>query len=123
MPDLYCLAGRGRPPLAGDMSLTVDEKSLKHGILSLVVGLVEVIQEALEAQAVNRMEGGELSQAELNRLGESLMELDEALEQIKADHGITESVADLRNGLDDVVDEVVDKLVNPSRWLEDSGKP
>ena len=105
------------------MSLTVDEKSLKHGILSLVVGLVEVIQEALEAQAVNRMEGGELSQAELNRLGESLMELDEALEQIKADHGITESVADLRNGLDDVVDEVVDKLVNPSRWLKESGKP
>lgn len=105
------------------MSLTVDEKSLKHGILSLVVGLVEVIQEALEAQAVNRMEGGELSQAELNRLGESLMELDEALEQIKADHGITESVAGLRNGLDDVVDEVVDKLVNPSRWLEDSRKP
>ncbi len=105
------------------MSLTVDEKGLKHGILTLVVGLVEVIQDALEAQAVNRMEGGELSEAELNRLGESLMELDEALEQIKADHGITESVADLRNGLDDVVDEVVDKLVNPARWLEDSGKP
>jgi len=102
------------------MPLTVDEKSLKHGVLSLVVSLVEVIQEALEAQAVRRMEGGELSEAELNRLGESMLELDEALEQIKADHGITKSVADLRHGLDDVVDEVVDKIVNPSRWLQDS---
>lgn len=104
------------------MALTVDEKSLKHGVLSLVVTLVEVIQEALEAQAVRRMEGGELSEEELNRLGEALLELDEAMEQIKVDHGITDSVADLREGLDDVVDEVVDKLINPARWAEEAGE-
>ncbi len=104
------------------MALTVDEKSLKHGVLSLVVTLVEVIQESLEAQAVRRMEGGELTEAELDRLGESLLELDEALDQIKADHGITKSVADLRRGLDDVVDDVVDKLVNPVRWAEEAGE-
>jgi molybdenum-dependent DNA-binding transcriptional regulator ModE len=105
------------------MPLTVDEKSLKHGVLTLVVTLVEVIQEALEAQAVRRMDGGELSESELERLGQSLLELDEAMEQIKADHGITESVDDLRRGLDDVVDEVVDKLVNPLRWAEEAGDP
>lgn len=104
------------------MALTVDEKSLKHGVLSLVVTLVEVIQESLEAQAVRRMEGGELNEEELNRLGEALLELDEAMEQIKADHGITGSVADLRRGLDDVVDEVVDKLINPARWAEEAGE-
>lgn len=104
------------------MALTVDEKSLKHGVLSLVVTLVEVIQEALETQAIRRMEGGELSEEELNRLGEALLELDEAMEHIKADHGITESVADLRSGLDDVVDDVVDKLINPARWAEEAGE-
>lgn len=104
------------------MALTVDEKSLKHGVLSLVVTLVEVIQEALETQALRRMEGGELTEAELDRLGEALLELDEAMEQIKADHGITASVADLRRGLDDVVDDVVDKLINPARWAEEAGK-
>lgn len=103
------------------MALTVDEKSLKHGVLSLVVTLVEVIQEALETQALRRMEGGELTAAELDRMGEALLELDEALEQIKADHGITASVADLRRGLDNVVDDVVDKLVNPARWAEQAG--
>lgn len=102
------------------MALTVDEKSLKHGVLSLVVTLVEVIQEALEMQAVGRMDGGELTEAELDRLGEALLELDEALAQIKADHGITASVADLRRGLDDVVDDVVDKLINPARWAEEA---
>lgn len=103
------------------MALTVDEKSLKHGVLSLVVTLVEVIQEALETQALRRMEGGELTETELERLGEALLELDEAMDEIKADHGITSSVADLRRGLDDVVDDVVDKLINPARWAEESG--
>lgn len=104
------------------MALNVDEESLKHGVLTLVVTLVEVIQEALETQAVRRMEGGDLTDDEQDRLGEALMELDEAMDQIKAEHGITESVTDLHRGLDDVVDEVVDKLINPVRWAEEQGK-
>ncbi|GAA4916364.1 gas vesicle protein K [Nesterenkonia rhizosphaerae] len=104
------------------MALHVDEENLKHGVLTLVVTLVEVIQEALETQAVRRMEGGDLSEEEQNRLGEALLELDEAMEQIKADHGITQSVRDLHRGLDDVVDEVVDKLINPQRWAQDARK-
>ncbi|PWH06473.1 gas vesicle protein K [Brachybacterium endophyticum] len=104
------------------MALEVDEESLKHGVLTLVVTLVEVIQEALETQAVRRMEGGDLTEEEQDRLGEALMELDEAMDQIKAEHGITRSVTDLHDGLDDVVDEVVDKLINPARWAEENRK-
>ncbi|WP_166822433.1 gas vesicle protein K [Brevibacterium limosum] len=104
------------------MTLNVNEESLKHGVLTLVVTLVEVIQEALETQAVRRMEGGDLTEDEQNRLGEALLELDEAMDQIKDQHGITGSVDDLHRGLDDVVDEVVDKLINPTRWAEENGK-
>lgn len=103
------------------MSLNVDEKSLKQGVLTLVVALVEVIQEVLEHQAVRRMDGGELSQEELERLGHALLELDAAMAQIKSDHGIVGSVEDLRKGLDDVVSELVDKLVNPTRWVDAAG--
>ena len=98
------------------MTLTIDEHSLKNGILTLVVTLVEVIQEALEGQAIRRLEGGELTAEEQERLGQALLDLDDALESIKADHGLTASVADLRRGLDDVVSDVVDKLLNPERW-------
>lgn len=98
------------------MAITVDENSLKNGVLTLVVTLVEVIQEALERQAVRRMEGGDLTTEELNRLGDALLELDEAMEEIKVEHGITASVADLHRGLDEVVDEVVDRLADPERW-------
>lgn len=101
------------------MPISVDEESLKHGVLTLVVTLVEIIEEALETQALRRIEGGDLTEEEQDRLGEALMELDEAMEQIKEDHGITGSVKDLRHGLDDVVDEVVDKLINPARWAEE----
>lgn len=104
------------------MGLNVNEESLKHGVLTLVVTLVEVIQEALETQAVRRMDGGDLTEDEQNRLGEALLELDEAMDQIKDQHGITGSVEDLHRGLDDVVDEVVDKLINPARWAEENGK-
>ncbi|MBD9701460.1 MULTISPECIES: gas vesicle protein K [Streptomyces] len=102
------------------MPLTVDEKSLKHGVLSLVVTLVEVIQEALERQALRRINGGDLTLEESERLADALLELDEAMDQIKDDHGITSSVADLHRGLDEVVDDVVDKLVNPRRWAEEA---
>ncbi|MEU8603689.1 gas vesicle protein K [Streptomyces parvulus] len=104
------------------MPLTVDEKSLKHGVLSIVVTLVEVIQEALDRQAMRRIEGGDLSPEESERLADALLELDEAMEQIKEDHGITASVADLHRGLDEVVDDVVDKLINPQRWAEETGR-
>ena len=103
------------------MTLKVDEKSLKNGVLTLVVTVVEIIQEALETQAIRRIEGGDLTEEEQDRLGEALMELDEAMTELKHEHGLTGSVADLRRGLDDVVDEVVDKLINPDRWSEEAG--
>ena len=104
------------------MTLKVNEENLKHGVLTLVVTLVEIIQEALETQAIRRLEGGELTEEEQNRLGEALLELDEALEQIKNDHGITDSVSDLHSSLNDVVDELVQKFVNPERWADEPGR-
>lgn len=101
------------------MTLRVDEHSLKNGVLALVVTLVEVIQEALEGQAVRRLESGDLTEEEQERLGQALLDLDDAIEAIKADHGLTTSVADLRRGLDDVVGELIDRLVNPARWPDD----
>ena len=47
----------------------IDEKSLKHGVLGLVIALVEIIKDALQLQAVRRMEGGSLTEEEMERLG------------------------------------------------------
>jgi hypothetical protein len=99
------------------VALVVDETRLKHGVLALVLALVEVIRDALRLQALRRMESGVLTGEECERLGMALMELDVALEEIEREQGITESVRSVREGLDDIVDGVVDRIVNPERWL------
>jgi hypothetical protein len=80
-----------------------------------VVALVEIIKETLRLQALRRMEGGSLTEAEVERLGEALMELDAAIEQIKLELGIAESVKAVRDGLDGAVQDVVDTIMNPWR--------
>jgi len=99
--------------------LDIDEGNLKQGMLGLVIALVEIIKDALKTQAFKRMESGRLSEEEMNRLGEALMELDIAINQIKEEHGVAEAVQSVRDGLDDIVDEVIDKMVNPERWREE----
>lgn len=99
--------------------LDIDEGNLKQGILGLVIALVEIIQDALKTQAFKRMEAGRLSEEEMDRLGEALMDLDTALDQIKEEHGVAEAVQNVRDGLDDIVDEVLDKMINPERWREE----
>jgi hypothetical protein len=100
------------------MALEVNEGNLKQGLLGLVVALVEIIQETLERQAIRRMEGGRLTGEEIERLGNALIELDEALERIKRENGIEETVKSVRDGFDQIADDVVDRMVNPERWEE-----
>ena len=102
------------------MPIDIDEDNLKHGVLGLVLALVEIIRDALKLQAFKRMEGGSLTEEEIERLGEALMDLDMAIEEIKKEQGVTESVKSVRRGLDSIVDDVLDKMVNPERWRREA---
>lgn len=102
------------------MVLNIDEDNLKHGVLGLVIALVEVIRDALRIQAFKRMESGLLSDEEINRLGEALMELDIAIDEIKKEQGLAESVKAVRDGLDEIVNDLLDKMINPERWSEEA---
>lgn len=106
--------------MAGIVDL--DEDNFKHGILGLVITLVEIIRDTLKLQAFRRMEGGSLTEEEIDRLGQALSDLDVALDQIKEEHGIADTVQSVRDGLDDIVDEVLDKMINPERWAKEYDK-
>ena len=82
------------------------------------MALVELIRDALRIQAVKRMESGALTDEECERLGMALMDLDMALEEIIREQGLGESVQSVRDGLDNLVSEVVDRMINPQRWKE-----
>jgi len=99
--------------------IDVDEGNLKQGLLGLVIALVEIIKDALATQAFKRVESGRLSEAEMERLGEALCDLDVALAQIKEEHGVTQTAQKVRDGLDELVGDVVDRMVNPERWREE----
>ena len=104
------------------MPIDINEDNLKHGLLGLVIAIVEVIRDALKHQALRRMEGGSLSDEEIERLGRALEEIDIALDQMKKEQGITETVKNVRDGLDDLVDDVLDQMVNPERWAKEESK-
>ena len=95
------------------MTIEIDESNLKEGVLGLVIAVVEILEEALKIQALKRMESGLLAEEEIERLGKSLMDLHEAIEQIKTDQGLTKTVDEIRAELDDIVDDVVEKMVKP----------
>ena len=97
------------------MSINIDEKNLKHGILGLVIALVEIIRDTLNLQALKRMEGGSLSESELERLGVALMDLDVAIEEIKKEQGLSESVKSVRDGLDSIVNDLLDQIIDPKK--------
>ncbi|MBI2848806.1 MAG: gas vesicle protein K [Chloroflexi bacterium] len=97
------------------MVVNIEEKDLKQGLLGLVIALVEIIKEALKHQALRRMEGGSLTEEEMDRLGGALMDLDTAIEEIKAELGVIQSVQAVRDGLDDVVDDLMGRILNPGR--------
>ena len=104
------------------MPININEDNLKHGLLGLVIALVEIIRDALKHQALRRMEGGSLSDEEIERLGTALEEIDIAIDQMKKEQGISETVKSVRDGLDGLVNDVLDQIVNPAKWIEEYEK-
>ncbi|MBE0478220.1 gas vesicle protein K [Candidatus Aerophobetes bacterium] len=95
----------------------MNQNNLKDAVLGLVIALVEIIRDALRLQAFKRMEGGSLTDEEIERLGNSLYALDTAIDEIKGEQGISEAVRSVREGLDTIVDDVIDKILNPQDSL------
>ncbi len=95
------------------MHIDLDKDDLKQGVMGLVMALVEIIRDTLQTQSLKRMEGGTLSPEQIEKLGNALMKLDEAIEKIKTDNGISETVQQVRDGLDGLVGDLVDGICDP----------
>ena len=69
-------------------NLDLDPDRMEEGLARLVLTLVELIRQLLERQAIRRMEGGSLSEAEVERLGLALLRLQEKLHEMAAAFGL-----------------------------------
>jgi hypothetical protein len=75
----------GLPP-----RLNTDPDKIENGLAKLVLTLIEVLRKVLEHQAVRRMEGGHLSDEEVERLGVALLRLNDRMQDMKGTFGLTD---------------------------------
>ena|SRR2546425_10166749 len=78
--------------------INVDPEGLEQGLAQLVLTLVEFIRQLLERQAVRRMEGGSLTDEEVERVGLALMKLEEKVHQLAEQFGIQPSDLNINLG-------------------------
>ena len=57
--------------------ISADPEIVENGLARLVLAIVELVPRLLEKQALRRMDGGNLSEEEIERLGEALMKLED----------------------------------------------
>lgn len=66
----------------------VDPEGVDNGLAKLVLALVEFLRQLLERQAVRRVEGGTLSDEEVERMGLALMRLEEKVHEMARSFGL-----------------------------------
>ena len=69
--------------------LQLDGERLEQGLARLVLSVVELLREVIERQAVRRVEAGDLSADEVERVGLALLRLDERLAVLRETFDLT----------------------------------
>lgn len=78
--------------------LNAAPESVEKGLAQLVLTIIELLRQLMERQALRRIEGGTLSDHEVERLGETFMKLAERMDELKADFGLTDEDLNLNLG-------------------------
>jgi hypothetical protein len=82
--ELHALA----PALPG--RINADPEHVENGLARLVLTVIELLRRVLEHQAIRRMDGGSLTEEEVERLGVALLKLSERMEELKVVFGLTD---------------------------------
>jgi hypothetical protein len=78
--------------------IDVNPDNVEQGLAKLVLTLVELLRQLLERQAIRRMEGGSLSDAEIEQMGIALMRLEEKVHELAEQFGLQPSDLNIHLG-------------------------
>ncbi len=78
--------------------IDIDPEDVERSLAGLVLGLVELLRQVLEKQAVRRMEGGTLTDDEIERVGLALMRLERKVRELATHFGLDEDDLRIRLG-------------------------
>ena len=70
--------------------INADPERVEEGLARLVLTVIELLRQVLEHQAIRRMDGGSLSEEEIERLGLALLKLNHRMDELKAVFGLTD---------------------------------
>jgi len=69
--------------------LETDSESVQRDLVKLVLTIVELVRQLMEKQALRRVDQGDLSDDQIEDLGLGLMNLEQAMEQLKERFDLT----------------------------------
>jgi Gas vesicle protein K len=78
--------------------ISADPEIVENGLAKLVLSIIELVRRLLEKQALRRMDGGNLSEEEIERLGSALMKLEEKMSEMKKLFGLSDEELNLKLG-------------------------
>jgi hypothetical protein len=73
-----------------DSRLSLNPENADSGLAKLVLTLIELIRKLVEKQAMRRVDGGLLTEEEIERMGETLMKLENKMEELKKYFNLTD---------------------------------
>jgi len=91
-PPLPRSEGVSLSELAPDLPERIDADSTaaENGLARLVLTLIELLRKVLEHQAIRRMDGGGLTESEVERLGLAMLRLHQRMEEMKEVFGLAD---------------------------------
>lgn len=78
--------------------ISADSEIVENGLAKLVLSIIELVRKLLEKQALRRMDAGNLSDEEIERLGNALMKLEEKMAELKRTFGLSDEELNLKLG-------------------------
>jgi hypothetical protein len=78
--------------------IDADPENVERGLAQLVLTIVELLRQLMERQALRRVEAGGLDPETIERLGGTLMALEERMEELKQTFGLRDEDLNLDLG-------------------------
>lgn len=69
--------------------IETDAETVERDLMKLVLTIVELVRQLMEAQALRRVDEGDLTDQQVEELGQALMRLEEAMERLKGQYDLT----------------------------------
>jgi len=78
--------------------IEANPENVDKGLAKLVLTVIELLRKLMEKQAMRRVENGSLTEEEIERIGETLMKLEQKMAELKQVFGLKDEDLNLNLG-------------------------